>query len=271
MKLLEQCRQACQRRHFARQTTRAYLRWIEAFVRFERAKCGRWRHPQELGARDIEGFLTHLAVNRRVAEATQNQAMAAVLFLYRDVLHREVGEMSASRATRPQRLPTVLSRAETGRLLAALPDGGVYRLAVELMYGSGMRVSECCRLRVLDVDFERMQISIRAAKGKKDRMTMLPQRLAERLQRQIQRVQLRHQRDVQRGDGYAPVDMSLEHKRPTASRELRWQFVFPSAVARREAGSGRLLDRTVEDSELDEKIAGLNAEVAAAEERLLAP
>ncbi len=257
MKLLDLCRQVCQRRHFSTETTRAYLRWIEAFIRFEHAKSGRWRHPREMDRCHVEGFLTHLAVNRRVAESTQNQALAAVLFLYRDVLQRNLGPIDALRSTRPKRLPTVLSREEVTRLLSCLPKRGSSRLAVKLMYGTGMRVSECCHLRVLDVDFQRMQLCIRAAKGKKDRVTMLPSSLAQELRQQLHRVEAQHRRDLHHGGGYAPVAASLEHKRPSASREVRWQFVFPSAVLRQDVSGGRslrwhlhyaVLDRTVKQA-----------------------
>jgi integron integrase len=194
-----------------------------------------------MGEREVEAFLTRLAVNRRVAESTQNQALGAILFLYRHVVRKDLGSLDAVRASRPKRLPTVLSKDEARRLIAAMPEKGAHRLIVELLYGTGMRISECCQLRVCDLDFDRGQILIRGAKGNKDRATMLPRSLEERLEAQVEFVRLRHERDVEKGAGYAPVPTSLEHKRQGAAREFRWQFVFGSTVARPDRETGRVI------------------------------
>lgn len=241
MKLLQQYEAACRAKHLARRTVQTYTRWVEEFVRFHHAVAGKWRHPRELQEPEVTAFLTHLAVNRRIAESTQNQALAALLFLYRHVLQLPLGNLDAVRARRPKRLPTVLSQAEVQRLIAALPQDSTSRLMVELLYGTGLRIAECCQLRICDLDFDRGQIMVRAGKGKKDRATLLPRSLEARLREQIERVNLRHQRDRRRGGGFAPVPTSLAHKRHSAAGELRWQFVFGSAVTRPDAETGRRL------------------------------
>jgi integron integrase len=185
------------------------------------------------------------------------QARGANLFLYRHVLEKNLGSLDAVRAYRPKRLPTVLSKDEVRRLFAAMPEKGAHRLIVELLYGIGMRISECCQLRVCDLDFDRGQIVIRGGKGKNDRVTMLPHSLEERLKSQVEFVRLRHEHDVENGAGYAPVPTSLEHNRHGAARELRWQSVFGSSAIRLDRETGRRIrwyahpgavDRTVQQA-----------------------
>ena len=241
MKLLDQYEAACKVRRLAVRTVPTYKRWVEEFLRFHHDRTGRWIHPQEMGEREVEAFLTHLAVNRRVAESTQNQALGAILFLFRHVIRKDLGSLDAVRARRPKRLPTVLSKDEVRRLIAAMPEKGAHRLIVELLYGTGMRISECCQLRVCDLDFDRGQILIRGGKGNKDRATMLPRSLEERLKAQLEFVRLRHERDVEKGAGYAPVPTSLEHKRQGAAREYRWQSVVGSTVARPDRETRRVI------------------------------
>ena len=241
MRLLDQYEAACKVRRLAARTIPTYKRWVEEFLRFHHDRTGRWIHPQEMGEREVEAFLTHLAVNRRVAESTQNQALGAILFLYRHVVRKDLGSLDAVRARRPKRLPTVLSKDEVRRLIAAMPEKGAHRLIVELLYGTGMRISECCQLRVCDLDFDRGQILIRGGKGNKDRAALLPRSLEERLKAQVEFVRLRHERDVEKGAGYVPVPTSLEHKRQGAAREYRWQFVFGSTVARPDRETGRVI------------------------------
>jgi len=257
MKLFDQYEAACKVRRLARRTIQTYRRWVEDFLRFHHDRTGDWIHPNDIGEPEVEAFLTHLAVNRRVAESTQNQALGAILFLYRHVLEKDLGSLDAVRANRPKRLPTVLSKDEVRRLFAAMPEKGAHRLIVELLYGTGMRISECCQLRVCDLDFDRGQILIRGGKGNKDRVTMLPQSLQERLKAQVEFVRLRHEHDVENGAGYSPVPTSLEHKRHGAARELRWQFVFGSSVIRLDRETGRhirwyahpgAVDRSVKDA-----------------------
>ena len=165
-------------------TESAYLGWMERFIRFHRDRAGRWVHPAEMGNDEINAFLTHLAVEHRVSASTQNQALSALLFLFREVLNKEF-QVDAVRAKKPERLPVVLSIDEVRRVLEQLPPGVMQTLG-GLMYGAGMRLMECCRLRVKDVDFERKQITVRDGKGEKDRMVPLPERLIDARRKQAE-------------------------------------------------------------------------------------
>lgn len=254
MKLLDQYEAACKVRRLAARTIPTYKRWVEEFLRFHHDRTGRSIHPQEMGEPEVEAFLTHLAVNRRVAASTQNQALGALRFLYRHVVRKDLGSLDAVRASRPKHLPTVLSKEEARRLIAAMPERGSHRLIVELLYGTGMRISECCQLRVCDLDFERGQILIRGGKGNKVRVVMLPRSLEGRLKAQLEFVRLRHERDVEKGAGYAPVPTSLEHKRPGAAREFRWQFVFGSTVARPDRETGQTIRKYAHPGAVDRSV-----------------
>jgi integron integrase len=225
-------------------TADVYCHWIRRYLAFCAAAQGRWMAPEQLGTADVESFLNHLVGERRLAASTQNQALNALVFLYRHVLENAVardhlGKFELLRSKRPKRVPTVLSTAEVGRVLAAIPSGHIFRLMAELLYGTGLRVSECCTLRVRDIDLDRAQVIVRAGKGDKDRCVMLPATLRERLGEQLRRVETRWRRDATRGGGYAPVPDALVHKRPGAGWEWPFQYVFPSDVMRRdEAGRG---------------------------------
>jgi len=212
--------------HMSVRTEKAYVQWIERFLRFHRSRVGQWRHPQEMGNPEINQFLTYLAVKKKVAASTQNQAFSALLFLFTRVLGRDV-QIDAVRAKLPERLPVVLRVDEVRRVLAAVPIGPIRRMA-GLMYGSGMRLMECCRLRVKDVDFHRRRITVRDGKGEKDRMVPFPQRLVDGLQDQIDFVRKQHARDVQAGAGWVWLPYALADKYPQAGRTLSWQYVFPA-------------------------------------------
>jgi len=239
MKLLEQTRQACRTKHYSPRTQSSYVRWIERFLRFHRDAAGKWIHPRDMSAEHVESFLTDLAVRRRVAASTQNQALNALVFLFRDVVKKQVGEFDAVRAKRPVRLPTVLSKDEARRVLAATDPGSMHGLMVRLLYGSGLRLTECCTLRVMDADLDRGQIVVRAGKGDKDRVTMLPTTLRDAITVQVERVDRLHQRDLRADRGWVQVPPSVEHKRPSAARELGWQFLFPSRRCVRDQRTGR--------------------------------
>ncbi|MFO0876283.1 MAG: integron integrase [Gemmataceae bacterium] len=176
---------------------------------------------------EIAAFLSHLATERHVAASTQNQAFAALLFLYQQVLHIDLPRIDALRAKRPERLPVVLSLAEVRLLLAVLD--GINRLQAELLYGAGLRILECCRLRVKDVDFDRKQLLVREGKGDKDRAVPLPERTAPALREQLARVTRLHTRDLEQGHGRVWLPSALSVKFPHADRELGWQYLFPSA------------------------------------------
>lgn len=221
-KLLDQVRDLIRLKHYSIRTEQAYLGWVRRFILFH----GK-RHPKEMGAEEVTQFLTHLAVQGNVAASTQNQALNAVLFLYREVLKVDLPWLDGlQRAKKPARLPVVLTREEVRRLLAQL-DGTTW-LIVALIYGAGLRVLEALRLRVKDIDFQYKQLVVRDGKGQKDRVTTLPESLIDPLQRQLDRVKLLHQRDLREGFGRVYLPHALARKYPNANREWAWQYVFPS-------------------------------------------
>lgn len=221
-RLLDEVRSRLRVKHYSLRTEQAYVGWIRRFI-----LANGKRHPREMGAAEVEQFLSDLAVRGAVAASTQNQALSALLFLYREVLGTELPWLeNVVRAKRPRRLPVVLSQAEVRRLLAEM-DGRSWLLA-SLLYGTGMRLMECLRLRVKDVDFARNEITVRDGKGGKDRRTMLPRSLVEPLQREIERARTLHQQDLAAGFGATRLPHALARKYPRAAREFGWQFVFPS-------------------------------------------
>ncbi len=223
-RLLDQVRNALRARHYSPRTEDTYVDWIKRFILFHNK-----RHPGELGERDISAFLTHLAVEKHVSASTQNQALASILFLYKVVLERELERLDeVVRAKRSQRLPTVLNRQEVAALFERLT--GTHRLMAQLMYGTGMRLMECIQLRVKDVDFGYCQLTIRAGKGNKDRITMLPNALLERLRAHLLRVKSLHDADLAEGFGRTRLPDALARKYPNADREWGWQYVFPSRI-----------------------------------------
>ncbi|OOG61648.1 integrase [Rhodanobacter sp. B04] len=231
-RLFDEVRRHMRLKHYSLRTEKVYLAWMRRFI-----LANNKRHPREMGAVEVECFLSSLAVEGDVAASTQNQALSALLFLYRQVLGMELPWMdSMVRAKRPQRLPTVLSVEDTRRLLGAM-DGRPWLLA-SLLYGTGMRLMECLRLRIKDVDFGRGEITIRDGKGGKDRHTMLPRALVEPLQREIERARLLHQEDLAGGFGETRLPHALARKYPKAARELGWQFVFPSLQRSRDPQDG---------------------------------
>lgn len=231
-KLLDQLRHAIRLRHYSIRTEEAYVQWAKRFILFHNK-----RHPRDMGRAEIEAFLTHLAVAGKVAASTQNQALNAIVFLYHHLLGREIGELeTVVRAKRPPKLPVVLSVNETKRVLDRLD--GVTGLMARLLYGSGLRLMECLRLRVKDVDFEYRQITVREGKGAKDRMTMLPASLIAPLQAHLERVKALHQADLAAGHGDVYLPFALERKYPNANREWGWQYVFPSVKRSADPRSG---------------------------------
>lgn len=222
-RLLDQVREQIRLRHYSIRTEAVYLEWVKRFIRFHR-----YRHPLEMGAAEVEAFLSDLAVRRDVSASTQNQALSALLFLYKQVLLVELPWLDGViRARRPRRLPVVLTQTEVASVLPQL-EGSVW-LVASLLYGSGMRRMEALRLRVKDVEFSRLEILIRDGKGQKDRVTMLPRKLAAPLELHLQRVRALHEQDLQEGYGRANLPHALARKYPNAAAEWGWQFVFPSA------------------------------------------
>lgn len=222
-RLLDQVREAMRARHYSRRTEKAYVSWVRRYVLFH----GK-RHPAELGEEEIVRFLSHLASRGRVSASTQNQALSALLFLYRAVLGTELDELSGIvRPRRPVRVPVVLTRAEAKALLRELH--GVYWLVASVLYGGGLRLREALRLRVKDVDFGRNEIIVRDGKGRKDRVTVLPRTLKEALAAHLRRVRLRHAVDLKNGRGGVELPYAIGRKYPNAAGEWGWQWVFPAS------------------------------------------
>jgi integron integrase len=221
-KLLDQLRDVIRLKHYSYRTEESYVAWIRRYILFHNK-----RHPREMGQAEIEQFLSYLAVQERVAASTQNQAFSALLFLYREVLRLELDESINSVRAKPSRyLPTVLTKTEVSAILGHLY--GVPKIIVQLLYGSGLRLTEGLQLRVKDIDFAQYQIIVRNAKGHESRVTMLPDRIVEPLQTQLQRTKQLHQQDLERGYGSVYLPYALERKYPNAEREWVWQYVFPS-------------------------------------------
>lgn len=221
-KLLDEVRIVARLRHLSRKTEQTYVYYIRRYILFNQK-----RHPAEMGAAEIRAFLSHLAVSEHVAASTQNTAFCALLFLYRDVLKKELPEVSGiERARQPARLPVVLTRVEVETVLSHL-NGTAYLVAA-LLYGSGLRLMEALRLRVKDVDFAAGQIVVRDGKGAKDRVTVLPQSLAKSLRRHLDGVKLLHESDRAHGHGTVWLPDALSRKYPNAAREWGWQYIFPA-------------------------------------------
>jgi integron integrase len=223
MTLIQAIHATLRRMHYSPRTEEAYLHWTRAFVRFHRN-----RHPRDMGAAEVTAFLNHLAVDRHSSASTQNQALCALIFLYRRVLEIDLPELEGlTRARRPEHLPAVLSRRDALALLEQLEPP--FRLIAEVLYGSGLRLAECLALRVKDIDFDRRQIMVRRGKGNHDRPALLPVRVAESLRAQVAAVARRHQVDLAAGGGEVDLPEALRTKMPRAATSLAWQYVFPAS------------------------------------------
>lgn len=243
-RLFDEVRRHLRLKHYSLRTESAYLGWIRRFI-----LANDRRHPREMGGAEVETFLSELAVQWQVAPGTQNQALSALLFLYRTVLGIELPWMdNMARAKRHRRVPTVLSQDEVRRLLASM-EGRPWLLA-SLLYGTGMRLMECLRLRVKDVDFARSEVTVRDGKGGKDRRTMLPRSLVEPLQREIERARVLHERDLEAGFGEARLPHALARKYAAAASDFGWQFVFPSVQRSRDPLDGRVRRHHFDDAVL---------------------
>lgn len=251
--LMDQIRQRLKRLNYSRRTEQAYLGWVRRFV-----MANRMRHPRHLGANEVEAFLTGLAATGQVSASTQNQALAALLFLYRDILNIDLPWMdNLVRAKRSRRIPVVLSTDEIRRLLGML-DGQPWLMAA-LLYGTGMRLMECVRLRIKDVDFDRNEIVVRDGKGSKDRRVPLPQKLKEPLHHAIERARLLHAHDVARGLGRVWLPAALARKYMNAELELGWQYVFPAAKPSRDPNSGMVRRHHVDEAILQRAVKNARA------------
>lgn len=220
-KLVDQVRAECRKRHYSRRTEQSYVSWLVRYVRFHGL-----RHPAQMGKVEVEAFLSHLATKRRVAASTQNQALCALVFAYQSVLGLDLPWLSdVTRAKRPARLPVVLSRTEVAAVLASMH--GVHRLMAELLYGGGLRLMECLRLRVKDIHFERGEMTVRSGKGDKDRRTMLPKAASAALRTQLEQARAIWQGDRAAGAPGVALPGALDRKYPHAGQEFGWFWVFP--------------------------------------------
>lgn len=245
---IEEVREAIRVRHYSIRTEQAYVDWIRRFILFH----GK-RHPRDLGEAEVRRFLTYLAVDRNVAASTQNQALNALVFVYRAVIGRPLGEIDeVVRARRPQRLPVVLSRDEVRRLLLHLD--GDHWLAACLMYGSGLRLMECVRLRVKDLDFDHRAIFVRDGKGAKDRIVTLPDELIPVLGRQLETVRNVHRKDLADGFGAVWLPHALERKYPNAPKEWGWQYVLPATRRSVDPRSGTERRHHVDESSVQKAV-----------------
>jgi integron integrase len=237
--LLVQLREVLRVKHYSLRTEESYSQWVIRFLKYHRDKSGQWKHPKEMGAAEVVEFLNHLANEQAVAASTQNQALNAIVFLYSQVLGVDLGDLGEFlHAHRRKRLPVVLGKEEVQCLLGALPDG--FRLMGQLLYGTGMRLMECLRLRVKDIDFGRNQIVVRSGKGDKDRVTMLPEAIKGTLEAHLKRVRILWEADMREGYGEVYLPEGLARKYPNAPREWGWQWVFPSRSKSTDPRSGKV-------------------------------
>ncbi len=247
-RLLDEVRTTARLRHLSLKTEKAYVQQIKRFILFH----GKM-HPREMNHHHVRDYLSHLAVERNVAASTQNVALAAILFLYRDVLKQKLERIEeVERARLSRHLPVVLTRAEVITVLNNLK--GVPYLAAALMYGSGLRLMECLRLRVKDIDFSYNQIIVRSGKGGKDRVTPLPAKLKEPLRKQLLNAKLLHQQDLQAGFGTAALPYALARKLPGASTDWAWQFVFPASKRSIDPRTGREQRHHLHESSLQKAV-----------------
>lgn len=235
-------------RQYSIRTEQAYVSWLARYVAFND-----YCHPDDLPLDFIARYLEHLAVNRNVSPSTQNQALNALIFYYKRILNKEMERLEFARAKKPKRLPVVLTESEVSQLLNAM-DSNLYRVMASLLYGCGLRLIECIRLRVFDVDFGYQQIIIRDAKGKKDRVVPLPATLSGRLSEQIEAVSVLHQEDIEAGFGDVYLPYALERKYPTAPKEPGWQYLFPSSRLSVDPRTKKVRRHHVHESNLQKQI-----------------
>ena len=247
-KLLDQVRDVMRLKHYAFRTELSYISWIRRFVLFHQK-----RHPKDMGEREVEAFLTWLAVEKNVAKSTQNQAFNALIFLYRQVLKRPLeGRVDAVRSRKKQRLPVVMSKEEAHRVLSAM--NGTTQLMTKLFYGSGLRLMECIRLRVKDIDFELNEIRVHSGKGDRDRLVPLPESIKTALKTHIERIKLIHEHDLAEGNGEVYLPQALARKYPNAGKEWEWQYVFPSSKISRDPRKNVIRRHHMDPSSLDRAI-----------------
>ncbi len=250
-KLLDQVREKIRVKHYSYRTEQAYVQWVKRFILFHNKK-----HPKDMGEKEITQFLSHWAVNRNISASTQNQALCAIVFLYKHVLNKDLNEFGNIQwAKRPKRLPVVFSKNEMRQILDEM--SGIYKVMATLLYGAGLRLTECLQLRVKDIDFDYQQITVRSGKGEKDRVTVLPESVTEPLKKHINKVIDIHDKDIQEGYDSVYMPYALDRKYPNAGKEIGWHFLFPSkniskdpvsGIMRRHHLHGSVLQRAVKNA-----------------------
>jgi integron integrase len=248
-KLLDQYRDAIQTKQYSPRTSETYVQWVKEYILYHNK-----RHPKEMAETEINQFITHLVTERNVAASTQNQAISAILFLYRHVLHASLDEtlLAKFRPQRAKNIPTVLSKEEVKKIIDRLQ--GVNKLAVQLLYGSGLRIMECLRLRVKDIDIANHQIVVRDGKGGGDRVTPLPASLIQPLQRQLQYTQAIHDQDLAEGYGSVYLPNAIQNKSPNAHKEWGWQYLFPAPNRSEDPQSKIIRRHHLDDSTLQKAV-----------------
>jgi len=246
-KLLDKVTAFMRTRHYSKRTEEAYLDWIKRYIVFHNKK-----HPAEMGEKEINQFLNHLAVKENVSASTQNLALCAIIFLYKHILKKDPGELNFTWAKKGKKLPVVFSRTEVGKIISKL--SGVNWIMINLLYGSGLRLMECVRLRVKDIDFENNNIVVRDGKGKKDRITVLPEKLKEKLELHLEKVEKLHKKDLEEGYGTVHLPDALEKKYRNASRELGWQYIFPASQISFDERTGKSRRHHVDESVLQKAV-----------------
>jgi integron integrase len=246
-RLLDRVRAAIRLKHYSYRTEETYVAWIKRYILFHNKQ-----HPKDMGVEEVQSFLSHLATTDRVASSTQNQALSALVFLYKVVLDQELESVDALRAKRTRYLPTVLTKPEVQAIINQM--SGEYKLLAQLLYGTGMRLSEALRLRVKDLDFSYQQIVVHDAKGQRGRVTMLPTTLAPFLEAHLQRVLCLHNRDLEEGNGRVYLPFALERKYPNAETEWIWQYVFPSFYLSTDPKTGTVRRHHLHESGLQKAV-----------------
>ncbi len=247
-KLLDEVRIELRSRHYSRRTEEAYINWIKRFILFNSK-----RHPKEMGAEEIKNFINNLAVNHCVSSSTQNQALQGILFLYKNILKKDVGWIKEiKKAARVKHLPVVFSKGEVVKIFEYL--NGVPKIIVSLLYGGGLRLSEALHLRIKDIDFEYKQITVRDGKGEKDRYTILPVSIIPVLKKQLNEVYKQHKKDLAAGKGETILPYALKKKYPNAGKEFGWQFAFPADKFIKEKESGIIFRFHIHESTIQRAV-----------------
>ncbi|MCF7848407.1 MAG: integron integrase [Kiritimatiellales bacterium] len=248
LKLMDQVREVLRYHHYAYRTEQTYCEWIKRYLKFYDYK----KHPQEMGAAEVERYLSHLATSGKVAASTQRQALNAIIFLYREVLDIELGDISPMRSKKQRHPPTVLTQTEVQQVLRNME--GTHRLMAQLLYGCGLRLMECIRLRIQDVDFGQGRIFVRGGKGGKDRTVVLPESVRLALAEHVEKVKLLHEADLRAGFGEVYIPEALARKYPNACCETGWQYVFPSKNRSTDPRSGKEMRHHVMESGLQKAV-----------------